>query len=55
VAAARRGARAGRRPRDSSKIGGSAFATVGGPDLFPTLLTDEGLVPDDRIALREAG
>ena len=40
---------------DSSKVGASAFAAVGGSDLFPTLLTDDGLAPDDRSALREAG
>ncbi|SFR54071.1 DeoR/GlpR family DNA-binding transcription regulator [Microbacterium azadirachtae] len=40
---------------DSSKVGASAFAAVGGSDLFPTLLTDDGLAPDDRNALREAG
>jgi DeoR family transcriptional regulator of aga operon len=40
---------------DSSKVGASAFASVGGSDLFPTLLTDDGLAPDDRSALREAG
>lgn len=40
---------------DSSKVGGSAFAAVGGSELFPTLLTDDGLAPGDRSALREAG
>lgn len=40
---------------DSSKVGASAFASVGGSDLFPTLLTDDGLAPDDRRALRDAG
>ncbi|VXB80001.1 Transcriptional regulator, DeoR family [Microbacterium sp. 8M] len=40
---------------DSSKVGATAFAAVGGSELFPTLLTDDGLAPDDRNALREAG
>jgi DeoR family transcriptional regulator of aga operon len=35
---------------DSSKIGASAFAAVGGSDLFPTLLTDDGIAPGDRSA-----
>ncbi|MBS1906552.1 MAG: DeoR/GlpR transcriptional regulator, partial [Actinobacteria bacterium] len=40
---------------DASKIGGSAFATVGGSDLFPTLLTDDGVTTAARRALTEAG
>jgi DeoR family transcriptional regulator of aga operon len=40
---------------DSSKIGASAFAAVGGADLFPTILTDAGVAERDRIALRDAG
>ena len=40
---------------DSSKVGATAFAAVGGSELFPTLLTDDGLAPDERGALREAG
>jgi DeoR family transcriptional regulator of aga operon len=40
---------------DSSKIGVSAFAFVGGPDLFPTVITDDGLSDADRSALESAG
>ncbi|MDQ4215136.1 DeoR/GlpR family DNA-binding transcription regulator [Microbacterium capsulatum] len=40
---------------DSGKVGASAFATVGGSDLFPTILTDAGIAEPDRIALRDAG
>ena len=40
---------------DSSKIGASAFATVGGSDLFPTVLTDVGVTEADRLALHDAG
>ncbi|MBS1673851.1 MAG: DeoR/GlpR transcriptional regulator [Actinobacteria bacterium] len=40
---------------DSSKIGGSAFASVGGAELFPTLLTDAGVSEASRTALVEAG
>ena len=40
---------------DSSKVGVTAFAAVGGVDLFPMLLTDDGIADADRTALRDAG
>lgn len=40
---------------DSSKVGRVAFAAVGGADLFPVLLTDDGATPADLAALRAAG
>ena len=40
---------------DSSKIGASAFAAVGGSELFPMLLTDDGVAAADLAALRDAG
>lgn len=40
---------------DSSKIGRPAFAHVGGPDLFPVVLTDAGIAAADRDALTAAG
>lgn len=40
---------------DSSKIGTVAFAAVGGPELFPVLLTDDGLDAASLTALRDAG
>lgn len=40
---------------DSTKVGVSAFAAVGGPELFPQLLTDDEISPDDQAALVEAG
>lgn len=40
---------------DSSKLGRAAFAAVGGADLFPLILTDDGAEPADLSALRAAG
>ncbi|WP_424937699.1 MULTISPECIES: DeoR/GlpR family DNA-binding transcription regulator [Bacteria] len=40
---------------DSAKIGVTAFAAVGGVDLFPTLLTDRGIADADHAALSDAG
>ncbi|MDN3445845.1 DeoR/GlpR family DNA-binding transcription regulator [Microbacterium sp. APC 3901] len=40
---------------DSSKIGTVAFAAVGGPELFPLLLTDGGADAAALAAFRDAG
>lgn len=50
-------ARAGRAVvvTDSSKLGQVAFAAVGGAELFPVILTDDGATPADLAALRAAG
>lgn len=40
---------------DSSKIGHRAFATLGEPGLFDTLITDAGITAAQRTALTEAG
>lgn len=40
---------------DSAKIGRSAFARVGGSELFPQVLTDAGIDPAQRAALEAAG
>lgn len=40
---------------DASKIGRSAFAHVGGADLFPAVITDAGATASDRAALAAAG
>ena len=40
---------------DSSKIGHRAFATLGEPGLFDTLITDAGITADQHTALAEAG
>lgn len=40
---------------DSSKIGTVAFAAVGGPELFPVLLTDDGADAASLAAFRDAG
>lgn len=40
---------------DSSKIGTVAFAAVGGAELFPVLLTDDGADAASLAALRAAG
>ena len=40
---------------DSSKIGTVAFAAVGGPELFPVLLTDDGSDDAALAAFRDAG
>lgn len=40
---------------DSSKIGRTAFAHVGGPDLFPLVITDSAATDDQRTALTDAG
>jgi DeoR family transcriptional regulator of aga operon len=40
---------------DSSKIGEAAFAFVGGPELFGTVITDAGIGAADRDALESSG
>lgn len=40
---------------DSSKLGRTAFATMGGPKLFPLIITDPGITPEQREALVEHG
>lgn len=40
---------------DSSKVGRRAFATMGGVDLFPTIITDDGITAEQRTALVEHG
>ena len=40
---------------DSSKIGRKAFATLGGPKLLTTLITDDGITAEQRSAFVEAG
>lgn len=40
---------------DSSKIGRRAFATIGGPELFDTLITDSAATKKSRDAFTEAG
>lgn len=40
---------------DSSKIGHRAFATLGEPGLFDTLITDAGITAAQRTALTQAG
>ena len=40
---------------DSSKIGRKAFATLGGPKLLTTLITDAGIAPEQRAAFVEHG
>lgn len=40
---------------DSSKIGVSSFAFVGGPELFPTVITDAGITEASRAALESVG
>jgi DeoR family transcriptional regulator of aga operon len=40
---------------DSSKIGRTAFAVMGGPERFPILLTDAGITPEQRAELGERG
>jgi len=40
---------------DASKLGRAAFAHVGGPELFPLVLTDAAATDAERSALREAG
>ncbi|NKF31761.1 alkaline phosphatase, partial [Pseudomonas sp. BGM005] len=40
---------------DSSKLGTVAFAAVGGAELFPVLLTDDGATAASLAALRAAG
>lgn len=40
---------------DASKVGGTAFAHVGGADLFPTVITDAGIPAAERAALTDAG
>ncbi|MDR6866940.1 DeoR family transcriptional regulator of aga operon [Microbacterium resistens] len=40
---------------DSAKVGVAAFAAVGGPELFPVLLTDAGIAQSDREAFQDAG
>lgn len=40
---------------DSSKLGKRAFAAMGGPELFGTIITDGGLAADDRARVIDAG
>ena len=40
---------------DSSKFDRRAFATMGGADLFPTIITDDGITDAQRAALAEQG
>lgn len=40
---------------DSTKLGTTAFVSVGGHELFPTLLTDSGIAPAQRADLEDAG
>lgn len=40
---------------DSSKIGRTAFATLGGPALLTTLITDDGISAEQRAAFTERG
>lgn len=40
---------------DASKIGRTAFAHVGGPELFPLVITDPTATDDQRAALMSAG
>ncbi len=40
---------------DASKLGRASFAHVGGPALFPLVLTDAGVADADRTALADAG
>ncbi|WP_314149815.1 DeoR/GlpR family DNA-binding transcription regulator [uncultured Leifsonia sp.] len=40
---------------DSSKIGRTAFATLGGPKVLTTLITDDGITDEQRAAFVEHG
>ena len=40
---------------DSSKIGRTAFAALGGPGLLSTLITDDGIADEQRAAFEAAG
>ncbi|WP_457100750.1 DeoR/GlpR family DNA-binding transcription regulator [Microbacterium sp. P5_E9] len=40
---------------DSSKLAHRAFASMGNSDLFPTIITDDGISVADRTALSDAG
>ncbi|MBN9629672.1 DeoR/GlpR family DNA-binding transcription regulator [Leifsonia sp. TF02-11] len=40
---------------DSSKIGRTAFATLGGPTILSTLITDDGITAEQRAAFVERG
>lgn len=40
---------------DSSKIGRKAFATLGGPKILTTLITDDGITAEQRAAFVEQG
>jgi DeoR family transcriptional regulator, aga operon transcriptional repressor len=40
---------------DSSKIGVRAFASMGGPELFSTLITDSGITAEQKAAFEEQG
>ncbi|WP_426625050.1 DeoR/GlpR family DNA-binding transcription regulator [Leifsonia sp. McL0607] len=40
---------------DSSKIGRKAFATLGGPTILTTLITDDGITAEQRAAFLEQG
>jgi DeoR family transcriptional regulator of aga operon len=40
---------------DSSKFDRRAFATMGGADLFPMIITDDGITDEQRAAFAEQG
>ncbi|GAB3121381.1 DeoR family transcriptional regulator [Glaciibacter psychrotolerans] len=40
---------------DSTKIGVTAFARIGGPTLFSTLITDQGITPEQLAAFNDNG
>lgn len=40
---------------DSTKIGRTAFATLGGPTILSTLITDDGITAEQRAAFVERG
>lgn len=40
---------------DSSKIGRTAFATLGGPEVLTTLITDDGITAEQHAAFVEQG
>lgn len=40
---------------DSSKIGRTAFATLGGPTILSTLITDDGITAEQRAAFVDRG
>ena len=40
---------------DSSKIGRTSFSLLGGVELIHCLITDEGILDEDRLAFQKAG